>query len=176
MVLKVCPFLLDKDDKPYLSDNPSMFITLWDVKESMHTLFAGHGIPGVVVNPLYNNYYGWKGKCSKILAKPSYSCMCTLKSVGKERHGRIWYDSTFFLFQEPHVKTVRDKVLPTVTQNLVREIVSPNQTVRKQVLVWRNFGSFCFVFIYRNTINETTEQQCLSPQKILSAQQFSSLS
>ncbi|XP_068742186.1 transformation/transcription domain-associated protein-like isoform X1 [Montipora capricornis] len=34
--------------------------------------------------------------------------------------------------EEPHVKTVREKVLPTVTQNLVREIVSPNQTVRKQ--------------------------------------------
>ncbi|XP_015774341.1 PREDICTED: transformation/transcription domain-associated protein-like [Acropora digitifera] len=34
--------------------------------------------------------------------------------------------------EEPHVKSVREKVLPTVTQHLVREIVSPNETTRKQ--------------------------------------------
>ncbi|XP_074624680.1 transformation/transcription domain-associated protein-like isoform X2 [Acropora palmata] len=34
--------------------------------------------------------------------------------------------------EEPHVKSVREKVLPTVTQHLVRQIVSPNETTRKQ--------------------------------------------
>lgn len=39
------------------------------------------------------------------------------------------------MFQEPHIKRVREKVLPTVTQHLVREIVSPNQTIRQQVWI-----------------------------------------
>ena len=37
------------------------------------------------------------------------------------------------LFQESHIKAVRERALPTVTQHLVREIVSPNQTIRQQV-------------------------------------------
>ena len=37
------------------------------------------------------------------------------------------------LFQESHIKAVRERALPSVTQHLVREIVSPNQTIRQQV-------------------------------------------
>ena len=43
-----------------LSHNPSLFITLWDIKEPTHYMYctcmysqrAGHGVPGVVVCPL----------------------------------------------------------------------------------------------------------------------------
>ncbi|CAH3023319.1 unnamed protein product [Porites evermanni] len=34
--------------------------------------------------------------------------------------------------EESHIKAVRERALPTVTQHLVREIVSPNQTIRQQ--------------------------------------------
>ncbi|KAJ7354745.1 hypothetical protein OS493_030522 [Desmophyllum pertusum] len=34
--------------------------------------------------------------------------------------------------EEPNIASVREKVLPSVTQHLVREIVSPNQTIRQQ--------------------------------------------
>ena len=41
----------DKDDKPEVpSDNPSMFIILWNVKEPAHlSQRVGHVVPGVVV-------------------------------------------------------------------------------------------------------------------------------
>ena len=43
---------------PFLSShNPSMFITLWDVKEPTHkSKRVGHGIPGVVVCPMWFSY------------------------------------------------------------------------------------------------------------------------
>ncbi|KAL9966032.1 hypothetical protein ACROYT_G024040 [Oculina patagonica] len=34
--------------------------------------------------------------------------------------------------EEPNIASVRERVLPSVTQHLVREIVSPNQTIRQQ--------------------------------------------
>ena len=41
--------------------------------------------------------------------------------------------STLVLMQDPNIAAVREKVLPSVTQHLVKEIVSPNQTIRQQV-------------------------------------------
>ena len=43
--------VLDKDDKPQVpSHKPSMFITLWEVKEPTHfSQRVGNGAPGVVV-------------------------------------------------------------------------------------------------------------------------------
>ena len=65
----------DKDDKPELpSHNPSMFIILRDIKEPAHlSQRAGHVVPGVVVCLLWCIIHHKKGKCSEILATPSYS-------------------------------------------------------------------------------------------------------
>ena len=45
----------DKADKPWAtSDSPSMFITLWDVREPAHySQRVEHGVPGFVLCPLW---------------------------------------------------------------------------------------------------------------------------
>ena len=50
-VLKGMEIFSDKDDKPWASShNPSMFITLWDVKEPTHySQRVRHGVPRVMV-------------------------------------------------------------------------------------------------------------------------------
>ena len=64
----------DKDDKPEVpSHNPSVFIILWDVKETRTLVAKSRAYSSRCCGLSSMVYHGWEGKCSEILATPSYS-------------------------------------------------------------------------------------------------------